>query len=265
MIRLPPPFQATLEGDTLILESPGDDLLLCYTERLRPVVSIEELWGQEMPSLGPPELLVTDEGEYAWLVEGQRDDQRGHLTRFLGAVVGDDFLAVLEATTTTPGRCTEVGDLFEELLRTDSHMLGKRRRPYWHEAPAGWTVEFHSPFYTYYRALGADATIYVAPAIPNTCVAEGSLFVSLGLFDDRTTTAVHARLSGTWSSASRGDRHLEAFVLGDTDYFYAAVADAAHGMWDQATSALLAILGSVEGLPRSQTTKCPAVAVWAVD
>jgi len=266
MIRRPAGFRARIDGDALIFEAPGDDLVVRYVERRHPVTPIEELWGAEVPSVGPAELLVTDEGEYAWIMEGERDDHRGHLTRFLGAVVGDDYLAVLEATTARRGRHAEIGDLVEHLLRTDTHMLGKRRRPYRHAAPADWSVEIRAPFYTYYRPRAGAATIYVAPAIPRSVLDRESMLVSLGV-DCAKTTPIHARLSGTWSSTVRSDgRHLDAFVLDDMSYFYAAVADAAPNAIAAARDALRDIAASVEGLPDPTADRCrAATASWMID
>lgn len=248
MIRVPPGFSLAMDGDVVVLQHPSGDGLVRYIERLRPVPAIEELWGDELASSGPPRRFVTDEGEYAWILDGERagDD---YLGRVVGAVVGDDFLAVVEALAATPSMHHEQRGLVEDLLRADDHVLGARRRPYWHHAPAGWTVEPRAPFYLTYRS--ASACLSVSPAIPVRLVDRGEVFASLGLPDERASLPVSAPFRGErWSAITDDDHCVEAFLLDDGEYLYPAVGTCAIGDLTTLASALDGVLSSVEPIPR---------------
>ncbi len=240
MIATPAGFSARLDDGIAVLTSGSCELR--YIEHLRPVPTIEALWG-DVASSAPPRPFVTHEGEYAWILDGPG--------RVLGAVIGDDFLAVLE-TTTSAGDHARCCSLVEDLLRGDVHMLGTRRRPYWHDAPEGWDAEELDSLHVSYRA--ASAVIAVLPAIPRAASEHATLLDSLGLPVERASSQVQRGLPGRrWSAIRENDRCVEAFLVEDGDYFYAAVGECDIDALPLLVTELETLLRTIEPIPRPRS------------
>lgn len=261
MISLPLGFASRMDQDTVVLEH--DDMILRYTERVRPIVSIHELWGDVLPH-GEVLELLSDEGELVEMLEGRHDDERGHLTRYLSALAGDDFLAVIDAICTRPEHASELGALVEELACTDRHMLGIRRRPYRHQRPRGWIAEPRGALYAYYRPQGHDVTIYVPPAVPREMTSVDTLLGSLGLSTAAWTAEVHAAASGGYYEACIDDEYRRAFVLEDEAYLYAGLAVADRRSVALGAAGLDAVMQSAERLPGRPRTAVIDM-TWMVD
>ena len=249
MIAIPAGFSARMDDGVVVISNGATELR--YLERLRPVPTIEALWGDALPSSAPPRPFVTHEGEYAWILDGASSDQ-AFAGCVLGAVIGDDFVAVLETTTTSAGDHARGCALVEELLRGDVHMLCVRRRPYWHDAPEGWNIEIPDPLHVSYRTAGT--VIDVSPAIPRTLIQRGPLIDSLEMPAERASSEVQGLLAGTrWSAIRENDRCVEAFVVEDGEYFYPAVGECDIGALPQLVTALETVMRSIEPIPRSRS------------
>lgn len=117
-----------------------------YWERMRPALSLSAVVERVLSmdpafsvrSLGKPLRLVTREGEYAgWVpVEGVREG--GRARHYIGAVFGDDFVAVLDTVVLIPQQFDEFARLSEECLRSIVLEQGERPRLFSYEPPLGW-------------------------------------------------------------------------------------------------------------------------------
>ncbi|MBL9008299.1 MAG: hypothetical protein JNJ46_28825 [Myxococcales bacterium] len=117
-----------------------------YWERMRPALSfsavVERVLSTDpafsVRSLGKPLRIVTKEGEYAaWVpVEGVREG--GRARHYIGAVLLDEFVAVLDTVVLIPQQFDEFARLSEEYLRSIVLEQGARPRLFSYEPPPGW-------------------------------------------------------------------------------------------------------------------------------
>ncbi len=259
MIATPAGFSLRMDDGVAVLTQGSTELR--YIEHLRPIPTIEALWGDELASSAPPRRFVTHEGEYAWILDGSRTGDR-FSGRVLGAVIGNDFLAVLETTTSSAQDHARQCSLVEDLLRGDVHMLGARPRPYWHDAPEGWHVELPDPFQVSYRV--DNAVIDVASAVPRASIERSALVGSLDLPGECASSEVPGILKGTrWSAIREDDRCVEAFLVEDSDYFYVAVGECHIASLSLLVTELENLLRSIEPIPRSRARGVVRTAVGA--
>jgi hypothetical protein len=122
-----------------------------YRERVRPLERLGAIVRRFLAadplfaSTPPPtvaERLETVEGEHAALVtvreEAPPGDDPRPAQRDLGIVFGDDFFSLVSCVCRVPARFAEMTTLVRELVTTDRHMLGTRRRRFDYEPPATW-------------------------------------------------------------------------------------------------------------------------------
>lgn len=117
-----------------------------YWERMRPALSfsavVERVLSLDpafsLRSLGTPLRLVTQEGEYAgWVsVEGVREG--GRARHYIGAVLCDEFVAVLDTVVVNPQQFEEFARRSEESLRSIVLEQGARPRLFFYEPPPSW-------------------------------------------------------------------------------------------------------------------------------
>lgn len=120
-------------------------------------------------STGRPARRVTDEGEYAALVEQEGTADGRPALRILGYVLGDDFYARLSATVFAVEQGPRFRQVVEALLLADVHQLGVRRRRFLYRAPAGWDGRnldtFHAAWFPPDHPRDASR-LTVFPAMP---------------------------------------------------------------------------------------------------
>lgn len=117
-----------------------------YWERMRPALSFSAVVERVLSTdpafsvrfLGKPLRIVTKEGEYAaWVpVEGVREG--GRARHYIGAVLLDEFVAVLDTVVLIPQQFDEFARLSEEYLRSIVVEQGARPRLFSYEPPPGW-------------------------------------------------------------------------------------------------------------------------------
>jgi hypothetical protein len=149
MIATPPGWRIVDRFDRLELEHPrGRDVAMIeYRERLRPLRKVGALLREALagaPDFTPAALpdsverTVTDEGEYGALAT-VRGTARGHsVQRDVGFLFGDDFYARISAVCHDPALCSQITELVRELVTTDVHALGIRRRRFDYAPPRTW-------------------------------------------------------------------------------------------------------------------------------
>ena len=135
-------------GDAITQYPPGGAMLggIRYRERVRPLARTGEVIHQilarfpifQPTEVGPPERLITHEGEYAALVTIAGTVNGTPAQRDLGLVFGDDFHALISAIAFAPERFAAFTRTVRLLTRMDSHGLGVRRRRFLYQPPPGW-------------------------------------------------------------------------------------------------------------------------------
>jgi len=117
-----------------------------YRERVRPLARTGEIVHQVLArfplfqptEVGPPERLITHEGEYAALVTVGGKVNGAPAQRDLGLVFGDDFHALISAIAFDPERFAAFTRAVRLLTQMDSLGLGVRRRRFLYSPPPGW-------------------------------------------------------------------------------------------------------------------------------
>jgi hypothetical protein len=223
MLPAPAGWSKVSAIDAVLLVAPGGVAQgqMRYEERVSPVrpfpALVEEVLradpGFALIAASPPVRLVTDEGEFAALtrIDGTRDGAPAFHT--VGAVLGDGFAAVLDATATNPTRFVSLGRLAEDSLRKIVLGLGRRRRLYAYAPPPGWqaiptglVANWYPPGYP------DDAThIVVYPANP-TEARPVAVFDEMLREDERSGWVV-ARRRGPYPVENRTGLVGEAWAL----------------------------------------------------
>jgi hypothetical protein len=146
VIASPPDWVRHHGAHVLTLYPPGGGGRIRYFERVRPVKRMSEVVAfvvERDPAFRSVAVrdatpLVTSEGEHgAWVaVIGTRDGSpAAHL---IGAVFGDDFVAVLDTLVVVTSRAAFLEHVAREILLGVSLGLGARRRRYLYRPPPGW-------------------------------------------------------------------------------------------------------------------------------
>ncbi|MCS6914483.1 MAG: hypothetical protein RMK29_13235 [Myxococcales bacterium] len=146
-----------------------------YHERLYPARRPRDLFLEatrldpSLRPLSPPEALVTEEGEFAFLLSLAGDGPIWR--RHLGTVFCDEFSTLLDVIVRDPLRADEMERLCRRLLLGTSLGLGLRRRRYRYLPPAGWqglpmglTTTWYPPEYP--RDL-THLCVYPASPVPD--------------------------------------------------------------------------------------------------
>jgi hypothetical protein len=185
-----------------------------YTERVRPCPRFGQIVDRvlerdpwfRVTDIGPMRRIVTLEGEYgAWVrIDGLR--KGAPATRFVGAVLTEDFASVLECVALDPVHAMALQVESLTLLRGVTLGLGRRPRHFFYVPPPGWQGLPSGPATSWYPpGFPADLTTIVVPAaIPITGTAEQAVEdvvggLAAGLSEQtRTQTEVSGHATGTW-------------------------------------------------------------------
>ena len=216
----------TPDGARLVHPDGAEAGELRYVERVRPLAGFPEIVrrvvadeGDVVPC-GPSFELVTDEGEYGATVAVRSPRVHGAI----GCVFLDDFYALAVATSALG----PIADTLRQVLVTDEHMLGVRRRWFRYEVPAGWLCTRAG---VYHRVFTQDGrTIVGFPALPRppgrrdfaAWLAREQLarWNATAISEPCTVVARHG-LGGQRWDADLGDQRCAMIVLEDARYAYA--------------------------------------------
>lgn len=250
-----------------------------YEERLRPVLPIAALLAAaqardprfRVTRQRPPELLTTQEGEYAALVllEGRLDGLATPVQRAIGYVFGDDFYARTAGLALRADQFARFEDQVRKLVLADTHYLGVRRRRFLFSPPPGYFGVERSLLHAYYYATDYPhdpAVICVYPAIPLAMWQAAdlprhvrpihglSVESSAGPFPRKT-----AALAGeAWELRGKGDDRQATVrtlvVLHDDRYAYPLSLDVmpAHAASPEHMVRFNAVVESVQRIPGSR-------------
>jgi hypothetical protein len=217
MIAAPAGWRARRQGDGLVLQR--GPTTIAYRECVQPMLAPDDV-----TRLGATEWLVTHEGEHAALVRTP--------AHVLGVIFLDTYCALLHAPL-------DVADVVRELVLSDAHMLGIRRRAFRYAPPRGWS-RTACAFETHHVAPDRAAAIVVQHAWP--------MHSPVVLDGDPVTTS-----SGlTGSSLRIGERTI--VLLHDDRYVYPIRLDGA----DRAP--LLELVDSVQPIPYPRRASSPLIA-----
>jgi hypothetical protein len=179
MIPIPKGWSVKYLADGLVLAHPDarDAARLWYRERVRPARRLGAILDEVLAAsagfvvgrVGPPERLVTLEGEHAALVTVSGTQDGAPAQRDVGVVFGDDFYAALGGLCLRPDLDGAMTQLVRDLIVRDQQVLGLRRRPFEYTPPPGWqplarelAVEWHPPEFPNDRTV-----LKVHPAYPH--------------------------------------------------------------------------------------------------
>jgi hypothetical protein len=244
MIPLIKRWSSAYAGDTLVLRH-EDGSVISYRERVRPLarasVIVEDLLDRDPAfqdvTAGPPERLITAEGEYATHVVVTGTIGGEPAQRDVGLVFGDDFHSAIVGLTTRPGRFAEMSQLVRALVQLDSHALGVRRRRYLYAPPPGWqgrargfTTEWSPLDYprmpVQVKVFPANPSLDRPPAVLEHMLAEDEAhgFRRDGVWGPEPVASAHELMGWAWTIIGRfGDMprtYRELIVYNDGRYLY---------------------------------------------
>lgn len=191
MIRRLPGWSANLlpAGGMMVHPEGPAVARLFYRERVAPVRRIAILASEILASWpafvverrGEIERMTTEDGEHAAVITVLGRDHGEVMQRMLGFVVTDDFYSTLASECAVPARFEEIAHVTRELLATDEHGLGVRRRRFEYTPPPRFqprrrslTTEWLAPDYP-----ENDTTLWVHPASPRSDEALDALVARL--------------------------------------------------------------------------------------
>jgi hypothetical protein len=249
----PPSWSSQRRQGALVMLSPDRAMAISYRELLRPLVDIDVALARalaEIPStidhVSPAAALVTREGEHAAMVLATASGSH----RALGFVFADDYYACVHGVTHDRELAAPLAKHVHDLVISDAHMLGVRRRRYRYTPPPGWTVAT-SGFETTWRA--DDATITVYPAWPAS-VDAGDIVATMPTETIRASDG----LDGAIYDLSIRGAHRAFAVLQDARYAYTLRLDAAT---TAQRSTFLEVVRSVVPHPAGESRRASDAAV----
>lgn len=252
--------------------------MIHYVEKVRPVrrfrAIVQQLLAQDPrfadAQISAPEPILTVEGEYGALAMARATAEGSSLTRYIGAVYGDDCVDVIDATAYSDSLVDWFGQLTRYLVYHCQLGLGVRARRYYYQPPAGW----------YPRAEGLSCTWYprefprrsVALIVPPATPREGtvdqvwtSLLQSshqLNFAIEQTDgpepfTSEHGLHGKTWCLSGRLPDAPQSFrdlvILADERYQYALMLESGAADARERCRALLPIVArSIRPIPTPQ-------------
>lgn len=271
MIHPPPEWPRSVGEHLLVVRPPGGGCIT-YHERLpvRSLVDIARELARDDPRFaeavpGPPVRMATDEGELA----GHTVLRAGSATRFIAAILTDEFVAALDGAAETTEEAVAVERAVRDLLREARLGLGVRSRRPCYAPPSGWSAVPNGLTTTWYppRFPAERARIVVYPAHPSSDTATQALdgiladeaeagFVVSGPVEvvsargDGGLLGVRARCGGEWRhDCGRIVRELAVYT--DGRYAYPSWFEAAAGTRGERLRAVYdRVAASVEPLPR---------------
>jgi hypothetical protein len=149
MIVLPRGWALVNEADHVVLVHPAGRQVASieYRERVHPLLKVgalvrrflahhPEFECRELPDC--VERVMTAEGEFGALATLEGKERGVPAQRDLGFVFGDDFYALVSAVCYRAEAFDEVTRTVRELVASDAHALGVRRRRFEYAPPRGW-------------------------------------------------------------------------------------------------------------------------------
>lgn len=203
--------------------------------------------------------MVTDEGEYAALVELDQG-------RSLGLVFGDDFYSLLVGLPNSDCE-QDLRSTMIDLVRTDQHLLGHRRRRFIFIPPKDWIGFLDQPFHAHFHPadLGDHSRLSVPPAIPFLYGMDETRVVESILGPGRHNLVCRdystARLNGhLW--AVTGALAIDIVTLADTRYIYCAALRGTVSHRDRNLRLLSILADTIEPLPVPAKGAHAIAALW---
>lgn len=148
MIALPRGWSWKHTAEGSILRPPGGLAAgaIRYAERVRPVRRVIDLVDCELARAPrfevserlTPEMLITDEGEYAAHLTIRGKAGATPVQRDFGFVIVDGFYSRIIGTARGAESFALFRDTVRGLLRANALMLHNRPRHYWYQPPCGW-------------------------------------------------------------------------------------------------------------------------------
>ncbi len=262
-----------LESFSLIHPEGREVAVIEYTERVRPLEKAGAIVRRllaERPEFVPNEVpdlverVTTLEGEYGALATIAGNERGQPVQRDLGIVFGDDFYARTSAACYRADQFEQVTQIVRDLVITDTHALGLRRRRFEYAPPRGWqplvrgfVTDWLSPGYP---DDAVHLTVY--PANPLTIVPGNMLAILLGVPRhgrpfDRAQLHTSSGLEGEAGEIllAEGDGHVakRAVVYRDERYAYSLEITARRAEQLVAhREELDAVFASVQPIPAAQ-------------
>jgi len=282
MIPIPSGWRAQRDGDALVLLPPDDTGgFVRYVERVRPLASLTAiaeriLAGTEVLAIDEPELIETDEGEYAARLSAVTQSGR----REIGIVLVDDFYAVIDAHVENPDALELFRSTVDRLTRADVHALGERRRWYRHAPPAGWRSRRRGSETIYESGGERPIAITMWHAMPRrigsssellaTAMFEQDADAGFALIDATTEQLVRSEtglsgsmitIRGNFPDLPVTERVLVA--LEDAGYVYMLKLETAGGLKTDDMAVLADLVASIRPLPNRRGEQLDAFYIWA--
>jgi hypothetical protein len=246
-----------------------------YTECLRPLVrareavrTLEEDRRFRVTSIGQPERLITNEGEYAAIVTVEGLLLELPVEHTIGLVFLDDYYARIDGLALRQDERTRMARGVRLLALNDAHGLGeRRRRRFLYAPPTGWTgiaSSLHAYWYPVdYPKNPSSVTIFPAVPVPpgsqgfGETVARSQAGRSPGFTIDSvgepTALVTRRSLSGSrWEVLGQVDGQLrfrDLHVLDDRRFVYTVILESPRERRDENLLMLRALLDSVEPIP----------------
>lgn len=242
-------------------------------ERVQPLMRMSEVVAFviardptfRITSVRDASALVTSEGEHgAWTtVVGTRADSSA--LRYIGAVFGDDFVAVVDALVLAPARAGLFEATARALVLGMSLALGTRRRRVQYVPPVGWRG-LPSGLVTHWYPVGFPgdaASITVAPAEPShddvATIFDGFVATELGrghVLDGKIEEVAIVTDSGLrgrhWSFAMRARdqrSHRELVACAAPPYVYSMRMEASDARTAEHRAIFATVARSIVAVP----------------
>lgn len=267
---------------------------ILYRERARPMRPVATLVAQvlagwpdfHIDQMSALERLITIDGEFAAAVTVIGSEHGRIVHRNLGFVLTDDFYSSVTSTCRVETHTAQVAILLRELLRTDVHALGIRRRRFEYDPPAGYqpvrqslAVEWIPPDYPNH---GASILVHPANPAKGFGVADLSRIPSELAQLGFNVTRVKPHEPISHPSGLQGEHQEIAFqapgsqpsmlrasvVLRDELYVYPLeITSRTPGRWHDHLAVFEAVVRSVRPLPRPGVAAVadPAVLLHWID
>jgi len=266
------------EGITLVPPEGAACGAIRYVERVRPLQRIIDIARPaDLPSavgfkaVGPPERVITREGEYGAILTVEGTLPAGPVRRTVGCVYGDDFYSKIVGVALRPDQFDRFAATVRALVETDAHVLGVRRRRCVYRPPKGWHglnrgSFFHAQWYPpEFPKDASEMVIYPAwPTLPEGAADAVNRMVGLqmrpgsGLTLEEVQgpeevkaesglTGVHWQLVVRRGPEIRFTRDL--FVLEDGRFIYPLHVDSFEAQRQRNRALLEEVMRSVQPIP----------------
>lgn len=279
------------------MTSPAGGAMIRYRDRVRPLQTVAAILRDRaadtrfrVTSIGPIERHLTNEGEYAAVVDvaGVLDAPPGGgrprpLARSLGFIFGDDWYSEVTGIALQPELVAPVGQWVRKLVTQSKLMLGIRLRRCVYTPPAGWSGYSRLPLFmtwfppdhprnptsiTVYPALPAPVGVDVPASFELLTIGAPSAAELLGEIKDTAPLQIGAATGSLYELAIRDERQRmmqrTMALLRDDRYVYASYLDrdaATAGPTDESLAQFRTLLTSFEPLPAANASSTTPVAL----